>query len=154
MWLILRQLPMKAGCWNAPLALRVLAVSNLPQFPSFSSWHHLHTTSWSLSPIIFTRQFRGNKWEYIWFLQEIEPGIPRWEFDVATTMLHINVMLQILQLFLMDFLMAPQQSRTDLGHTLLSSRCTRRFSLSHHAPLYSRIHPLGGQCRHFWQIVK
>ena len=25
------------------------------------------------------------------FLCEIEPGLPRWHFDIATTMLHINV---------------------------------------------------------------
>ena len=139
MWLILRQLPMKAGCWNAPFALRVLAMSNLSQFPSFFSWHHLHTTSWSLSSIVFTRQFRGSKWEYIWLLQEIEPGLPRWEFDVTTAM---------------HFLMAPQQSRTGLGHNLLSRCCTRHFSLSHRAPIHSRIRPLGGQGRHFWQMVR
>ena len=35
MWLIVRQLPMKAGWRDTPLALSVLAVNNLPQFPSF-----------------------------------------------------------------------------------------------------------------------
>ena len=35
MWLIVKQLPMKADCWDAPLVLQVLAVSHLPQFISF-----------------------------------------------------------------------------------------------------------------------
>ena len=46
----------------------------------------------------------------------------------------------------------PPQSRNNLGYTLLSSHCTRHFSLPHHAPIFSRIHPLSGQGRHFWQI--
>ena len=74
-----------------------------------------------------------------WLLQEIEPGLPRWEFDVTTAM---------------HFLMAPQQSRTGLGHNLLSRCCTRHFSLSHRAPIHSRIRSLGGQGRHFWQMVR
>ena len=47
-----------------------------------------------------------------------------------------------------DFLMPPPQSRIDLGHTPLSSCCTRHFSLPHHTPIFSRIHPLCGQGRH------
>ena len=46
------------------------------------------------------------------------------------------------------------QSRTDLGHIPLSSRCARHFSLPHHAPIFSRIHPLDGQGRHVWQIAR
>ena len=48
----------------------------------------------------------------------------------------------------------PPQSRNNLGYTLLSSHCTRHFSLPHHAPIFSRIHPLDGQGRHIWRIVR
>ena len=51
------------------------------------------------------------------------------------------------------FFEALPQSRTDLRHIPLSSRCARHFSLPHHAPIFSQIHPLGGQGRHVWQIV-
>ena len=33
-----------------------------------------------------------------------------------------------------------------------SSPCTKHFSLPYHTPTFSRIYPLGGQCRHVWQI--
>ena len=32
--------------------------------------------------------------------------------------------------------------------------CTRHFSLPHHVPIFSRIHPLGREGRHVWQIVR
>ena len=88
---------MKAGWSDAPLALQTLAMSNLPQFPSFckSQVTPLAHDLVIPSPIVFARQFCGNKGEYIWLLRGIEPGLPRREFDVTTTMLHINIMLQI-----------------------------------------------------------
>ena len=45
------------------------------------------------------------------------------------------------------------QSSTDPGHIPLSRCCTRHFSLPHLPPIYSQIYPLGGHCRHVWQIV-
>ena len=42
------------------------------------------------------------EWKYrvlYWLLQENEPGIPRWEFDVTTTMPHIITMLEIIAMF-------------------------------------------------------
>ena len=80
MWLIVRQLPVKAGWWEVPPALWVLAVSNLPQFPTFCK-NQLVPPAGSLVipfPIVFTRQFRGNKAEYIWLFWGIKPGLPQW----------------------------------------------------------------------------
>ena len=54
----------------------------------------------------------------------------------------------------LDSLMPLPQSRTDFGHIPLSSRCTRHFSLPHHAPILNWIHPLGGQGRQVWQLVR
>ena len=48
-----------------------------------------------------------------------------------------------------NIFITPPHSRTDLGHTPLSNRCTRHFSLPHHALIFSRIHPLGGQADTF-----
>ena len=70
---------MKAGWSDAPLALQTLAMSNLPQFPSFckSQVTPLAHDLVIPSPIVFARQFCGNKGEYIWLLRGIEPGLPR-----------------------------------------------------------------------------
>ena len=53
-----------------------------------------------------------------------------------------------------DFFKPPTQSSTDLGHTPLFSCCIRHFSLPHHVPIFNRIHPLGRQDRHVWQIIR
>ena len=45
-------------------------------------------------------------------------------------------------------------TRTDFVHIPLSSRCTRHFSLPHHAQIFSHICPLGEQDRHVRQIVR
>ena len=50
--------------------------------------------------------------------------------------------------------MPSTQFRNDLGDILLCSWCRIHFSLSHYVPIFSRIHPLGGQGRHVWRIVR
>ena len=49
----------------------------------------------------------------------------------------------------LDFLI-PAQSRTSLGFISLSSHHTKQFSLPHHAPTFSRIHPPDGLGRYSW----
>ena len=63
MWLIVRQLPMKAGCWDTPLALQdlaeaipIISENRLPldweQFsdhPRPFTWTHLHSLIFTLS---------------------------------------------------------------------------------------------------------
>ena len=73
----------------------------------------------------------GNKEECVSLLRGIETELSRW-----------------------DCLMPLPQSRTYFGHTPHSSCWTIHFSLPHHTLIFNRIYPLGGQGRHFWQIVR
>ena len=52
------------------------------------------------------------------------------------------------------YLFLLPQSRTDIGYISISSHCTRHFSVRHHASVFSRVYPLGGEGRHAWQIVR
>ena len=144
---------MKAGWWDASLTLRVLAVNNLRQFPSF--WNsHLMPPACNLVPpppppphaSFLDANFVAIRENIFGSSEESNKG-----FCGGTSA--SQPPSQISSSF-NDFLMPAPQYRTDLGHTLLSSHCTRGFSLAHDAPIFSRIHPLGGQGRHVWQIVR
>ena len=136
-----------------PFALQVFALSKMPQFPSFCKSQltpPAHNLVIPLPNYFYTfLQFCGNKGEYIWLLWWVGLVLPRREFDVTTTMLHICYVI-----YFTDFLVPPPQSRTDLGHTPLSILCTSHFPLLHHTTIFSQIDPQGGQGRHIWQIVR
>ena len=59
-----------------------------PQFPSFCKRQLTlpRITLWSPSAIISTLHFCENKWKLIRHLRGFEPGLPRWDFEVKTTL--------------------------------------------------------------------
>ena len=105
------------------------------------------TSWWSSLHHCRTRSFRGKKGEHNWLLRGVEPGLPRGELKVTTTMLPVNVVFQMLQ-FVWCYYHSPVLT-LDIS---ISSSCRRHFSLPNHAPLFSRIYPLGGQFMDVWKI--
>ena len=65
--------------------------------PSTSPILQESADSWSLSPIVSTCQFCGNK-RMILTSPRIEPGLQQWELDVVTIMPPSSAAFQILQL--------------------------------------------------------
>ena len=113
------------------LMLRVLTVSNLPQFPSFCK-NQLTPLARDLVTPLPIILFYSSSWESS---QGFRGGSSTSQPPYYILMICCN---------LYRYFDATPYSRTDLGHTPFSSRCTRHFSLPHYAPIFSRIHPLGG----------
>ena len=141
---------MKAGWWEAPLALRVLAVSNLPQFPPFSK-SQLTSPAHNLVISLPHRFYMPISWQRKNIFGTSGESNQVFCGGSSTSQPPCYI-LRVCYKFHRFFDATPPQSRNNLGYTLLSSHCTRHFSLPHHAPIFSRIHPLSGQGRHFWQI--
>ena len=89
---------MKAGCRDAPGFSREQSAT-IPLILQESADATCAQPRDPPPPIVFTCQFRRNKGEYVWLFRGTEPGLPRWEFDVTSTMLHVNVTLQISQIW-------------------------------------------------------
>ena len=123
------------------LMLRVLTVSNLPQFPSFckNQLTPLARNLVTLFPSFLHANFlaiRENIFSSSWESSQGFRG------GSSTSQPPYYILMICCNLY--RYFDATPYSRTDLGHTPFSSRCTRHFSLPHYAPIFSRIHPLGG----------
>ena len=82
-------------------------------------------------PIISTFQSSCNKIERIWLPWGTEPALQWWELDIITITPPLTLTY-----------------RTPASKFFYSSSCTRHIPLPHHALIFNRIHPIGGQGRH------
>ena len=143
---------MKADWWDAPLALQILAVSNLPQFPSFCKSQVMsppHILVIPLPPSFSHANLVAIRENIFGSSRELNQG-----FRSGSSTSQPPCYISMLCYKFHRFFHATNTVQDWPWIYSLFHCCTRHFSLPHHVPIFSRIHPLGREGRHVWQIVR